>query len=318
MHSANCHLFDKMFMNFGCLILDFYGSELAAIYFEDNYMNIQKILCPIDFSDFSVNALRYACAFAEQYRSQLMVYYCLPVALAPVVGLSPSINNDWQLSSADAKERLGECIAPYSQHHNLEIQTRVDFGNAAAQILETATEEEADLIVMGTHGLTGYEALLMGSTTNKVLHKVKIPVLVVCKPTRTILSGDPDEPLLIGKILCAVDAEHVNLQMLSRAMFMARSNHATITFFTALSSDRERGLGDLRELIQPDKETSCRVEFLTSCGTPVEEIVKAAQSREIDLLIMGHRKISSLFDGLGSVTLRVVPQSSCPVLVVRD
>lgn len=272
----------------------------------------------MDFSDFSLRALTYACAFAEKYESKLVLYHCMRTSAAPVVSVSPIAEFEWQPSSLQLKERLQEYLVPFLKH-NLDVSTRVDHGDPAAQILETAAEENVDLIVMGTHGLTGYEAILMGSVTNKVLHKTRIPVLSVCNPTKTILSGDPDEPLLIGKILCPVDPAHINLKMLSRAMFLARSNRSTIFFFTVNSGETKGEMDNLHDLIVPEKETLCRVEFLEATGNPVDEIVKAIGDYEIDLAVMGHRsKVSSTWEGLGSVTLRVVPQSKCPVLIVRD
>lgn len=280
--------------------------------------SFKKILCPMDFSDFSQRALSYAAAFAEKYASKLVIYHCLRASAAPVVGLSPIAEFEWQPSSLQLQERLQEYLVPFMRH-KLNVTTKVEHGDPAAQILETAAEEDADLIVMGTHGLTGYEAILMGSVTNKVLHKTRIPVLSVCNPTKTILSGDPDEPLLIGKILCAVDPAHINLKMLSHAMFLARSNRSTIFFYTVNSNEAKGELDNLYDLIVPEKEDSCRVEFLETVGHPVDEIVKAIRDYEIDLAVMGHRsKMSSTWEGLGSVTLRVVPQSKCPVMIVRD
>lgn len=272
----------------------------------------------MDFSEFSLRALRYAVAFAEQYGAELLVYHSIPATVAPIVGLTPGVGFGWQPSSLEAKERLQEMITPFLSP-NLEVLTRVDHGYPATQILEAAAEEKVDLIVMGTHGLTGYEAILMGSVTNKVLHKTRIPVLAVCKPTKAILSGDPNEPLLIGKILCAVDPAHINLLMLNHAMTLARSNRCSILFFTVSTDESKNNLDDLHDLIRPEKEDLCKVEFLESHGHPVEEISKMILDKEIDLAVMGHRgKMSADLEGLGSVTLRVVPRSNCPVLIVRD
>lgn len=202
--------------------------------------------------------------------------------------------------------------------YNIDVSSRIETSDPAAGILDTAKNNKADLIVMGTHGFGGYEAILMGSVTNKVIHKATVPVLALCKATKIVLSSDPDRALLIGKILCAVDPVNIRLQMLSRAMSLARSNQSTICFFTVGDpSETNRVLNNLREVISPQKEALCRVEFIQAAGDPVEEILKAIHQLEIDLVVMGHHSRIA-FETLGSVTLRVIPRSNCAVLVVRD
>jgi nucleotide-binding universal stress UspA family protein len=202
----------------------------------------------------------------------------------------------------------------------LAVTTKVEEGDPASRILNVISEEKIDLVVMGTHGLGGYEAIFMGSVTNKVLHKTQAPVLTVCKPIKTVLSGDPQQPLLIGKILCAVKASDIRVPMLSRALAMARSHRATIIFLTVReSSEENRNLKDLKELIQPEKEKLCKVEFEERDGHPVEEILNTIVQYEIDLAVLGHHSQTPMaLEALGSVTLRVIPKSKCPVLVVRD
>jgi nucleotide-binding universal stress UspA family protein len=214
---------------------------------------------------------------------------------------------------------LEHFISEYAAYH-ADTFARIDAGQPAVRILELAEEEKADLIVMGTHGVSGYEAILMGSVTNKVLHKASVPVLAVCKPTRAVLSGDPAEPLLIGKILCAVDPEQPQIETVSRAMSLARRNRSSIIFFSVQESMEEPVVfRDLRVLIQPEKETECHVQFMQSSGYPVQEILKVIESEEVDLLVMGHRSITpAAIEVLGSVTLRVIPRSICPVLVLRN
>lgn len=279
---------------------------------------IKTILCPVDFSEFSERALRYAAAFAQQYHSRLIVYHCVPFAmeLSGYPGGIPVGWNDW---SNEVNAQMEKFLLP-SKLYDIDVRSRIETGDPAAAILKIAKQENAGLIVMGTHGFSGYEALLMGSVTNKVLHKAAVPVLAVCKATKTVLSSDPDEPLLLGKIFCAVDPANIRLQMLSQAISLARSNRSTVYFFTVGEpSESNRVLNQLREIILPQNEQFCRVEFKQARGNTVEEILKAIQHFEIDLAVMGHHsRIPMAFETLGSVTLRVIPRSNCAVLVVRD
>ena len=145
-------------------------------------------------------------------------------------------------------------------------------------------------------------------------------MLTVCKATKTVLSGDPEEPLLIGKILCAVDPENIRLQMLSDAMSLARSNRSTIFFFSVGEpSQTNRVFSNFREILLPENEHDCAVELIQVAGNPVQEIVKAMERLEIDLVVVGHHsRTMTTFETLGSVTLRVIPRAKCAVFVVQE
>ena len=276
----------------------------------------KRILCPVDFSEYSARSLRYAIAFAQQHQAKLVVCHCFqPVPAAVYAELGPS-RQEW----TDATEERLDHFVSALRSENLEISKRIESGEPATRIVHIAVEEDIELIVMGTHGAGGYEAFLMGSVTNKVLHKTKIPVLSVCKPTRAVLSGDPNDPLLIGKILCPIDPSDVRLPMLSRALLLARLHHASIIFLAVYQPGQPKIiLDELKEVVQPEKETQCHAEFVESSGNPAQEILRTIRDQEIDLVVMGHhRRTPMAMEALGSVTLRVIPRSNCPVLVVRD
>ncbi|HSE43676.1 MAG TPA: universal stress protein [Acidobacteriota bacterium] len=277
----------------------------------------RKILCPVDFSQHSDLALRYAVALSEQFHCDLLVYHTIPVSVI-LAGLPPAPIVNEPIWQDEVRKMLEDLIAPYHDK-KIKVETRLESGDPAVQILRTASNEETDLIVMGTHGTSGTDVILTGSVTNKILHKTKVPVLVVCKPTKAVLSGDPDEPLLVGKILCAVDPAHLNLGALSAAMFLARTYHSTLFVITVEDTDsRQSAVEDLKELLQPERETDCKIRLLRSQGDPVTQILKAIEEYEVDLAIMGHHSTFRPFEALGSVSLRVIPRSKCAVLVVRD
>ncbi len=182
------------------------GTHLAELsIWRKDMQAFKTILCPVDFSEFSQRAIRYAAAFAQQNHARLIVYHCVPSAMA-LSGFPEGIPVGWQDWNSRVTDQM-ENVLSLCKLYNIDVSSKIETGDASSGILNTAKEVDADLIVMGTHGLSGYEAILMGSVTNKVVHKSTVPVLAVCKATKTVLSGDPDQPLLIGKILCAVDPD---------------------------------------------------------------------------------------------------------------
>jgi nucleotide-binding universal stress UspA family protein len=152
-------------------------------------------------------------------------------------------------------------------------------------------------------------------------------VLVVCKPSHHFIHPDKDHPVLLKRILCAVDFEPNNQRIKDLALSLARVYQSEIFFLNVTSGasqedyDRQKETAAklLKELVSAEDEDWCRINFVVEKGEPGEVITRLIEKQNIDLVIMGHhtrRPIEELF--LGSVTKRVVPDSACPVLVVRS
>jgi nucleotide-binding universal stress UspA family protein len=162
---------------------------------------IQRILCPTDFSEFSRRALEYAVVLAERFRADLVALYVLSGAEPLVDGEPP-----WRtVTERDARlrESFLEKLRHFVERAKLAgVPARIALreGRAVDGILSEAGEWPADLIVLGTHGASGFERLALGSVTEKVLRKACIPVLAVPREPE----GAPAENLL-RRPLCPVD-----------------------------------------------------------------------------------------------------------------
>jgi nucleotide-binding universal stress UspA family protein len=139
-------------------------------------LNVHKVLVPLDFSDPSQQAIQYARRFAAPSQAELLLLYVIePVAYPAELGVV--INLD-----ADLAERaLGELEKLRQQHLGDYPSARclVRSGVADAEIVNTAKDEHADLIVIGTHGFSGLKHLLLGSTAERVVRDAPCPVLTV-------------------------------------------------------------------------------------------------------------------------------------------
>ncbi|MCI0417203.1 universal stress protein [bacterium] len=274
---------------------------------------VETILCPVNFSAFSVLALQYAGALAEHYNARLVVYHSVPGQPedSPETAFHKNLNR-----RKHAYQDLGKFVR---ENISFSLETTAIIDNrvpAAAGILERTRTKKADLIVMGTHGFRGQDLSLTGSITLRVLHESPVPVLTVCKPIRNFVPKGPGEQLQIKRILCALDPNHANMRMINLALSLARSFQSTVLFLEVEAySGQESSVESLRSIIQPEKEVWCKVEFGRLMGKPVEELLNASESLEIDLMIMGHytRRFPDVLD---SVTFRVVPKAPCPVLVL--
>lgn len=287
----------------------------------------RKILCPVDFSEYSTLALRYASALAKENNAQLLVCHLIPdltQTISYLEGNYVATVNDALVASATAKtEEFVRNVCPPDQP----IVKRIGNGNPSEAILSLAREQEADLIVMGTHGHTGYERFFLGSVTNRVLHKSTIPVLTICKPAHNFFQDDPVRPVAIREILCALDFDSNNKRIVDLALSIAREYKSRIHFLHVVSAKEpdelelmERGaIRSFNNLVDPKAETECEISFLVRAGEAGNMILRTIEQENIDLLVMGHhtrKPIEELF--LGSVAKRMVTDAACPVLVARS
>jgi nucleotide-binding universal stress UspA family protein len=305
-------------------------------------IEIRRILCPIDFSDYSRRALDHAIAIARWYESTvtvLQVFSPVPVA---AFGPGPVVFEPIVLTPADRDQLLADtkAFAESESAPGITIEAVVRGGNTAGEILELATSMKADLLVLGTHGRSGFERLVLGSVAEKVLRKATCPVLTVPK---RVPDAVPAGPVLYKRILCPVDFSDSSLHALQYAMSMAQEADGQLTVLHVVEHELENRvdmaglaydvgttIGDflkqreealrrrLRETVAGASEF-CSVESLMTHGKPWREVLRIAADRQSDLIVMGvqGRGAADLLF-FGSTTQHVVREASCPVLTLRQ
>jgi len=145
---------------------------------------LKKILCPIDFSKPSLNALKAAVEIAEQNSSELTLLHVVqPAPPVPAPGVPASYMSEgyYEERTAAAEKSFAEIVSERIPE-GLAVRTKVVRGQAADEIVQEAESEKADLIVTATHGWTGWRRFIFGSVAEKVLRLAPCPVLTVPKP----------------------------------------------------------------------------------------------------------------------------------------
>jgi len=148
-------------------------------------MKIDKILVPIDFSEYSIKALEYAIDFGRYFKSKLFLIHVIEPPLYPAdfsMGQVVLPEIDENLNSR-AEEELASII-DNKIAGKIEAEKIVKNGKPFIEIIETAEELDVDLIIIATHGHTGVEYLLFGSTAEKVVRKAPCPVLTLRSPIK--------------------------------------------------------------------------------------------------------------------------------------
>ena len=148
-------------------------------------LEIKKILVPIDFSDYSKSSLKYATNFANKFNAGItLIYVVEPVIYPPDFSMGqiaiPSVNAEWDLKAKEELEKLGKQEIPESIKVSILIKT----GKPFLEIIDTAADENIDLIIIATHGHSGVEHILFGSTAEKVVRKAPCPVLTLREPIK--------------------------------------------------------------------------------------------------------------------------------------
>ena len=148
-------------------------------------IKLKKILFPTDFSDSSNEALQYALSFAKEYGAKLVVLHVINekvfaegINLPRVISLEELADE----MEAEAKKQL-KTLIPKEQGEGLERENVILRGNPFLEIIRYAKDEDVDLIIIGTHGRSGFEHIIFGSTAEKVVRKAPCPVLSV-KPAQ--------------------------------------------------------------------------------------------------------------------------------------
>jgi nucleotide-binding universal stress UspA family protein len=307
-------------------------------------IEIQRILCPIDFSEYSRHALDHAVALARWYGSTVTVLHVF--STVPVAAFAPGMP-DFEpivLTTADRDQLLVDLkrFVEAESAPGVSIDGVIREGDAVGEILSLATDMKADLMVMGTHGRSGFERLLLGSVTEKLLRKASCPVLTV---PRRHPDAVPATPVLFKQILCPVDFSECAMHALNYAMSVAQEADAHLTVLYVLGDEqdvtpdaygailmndleslaafRRRHEEDARKRLAQAVPQSvaayCSVETMVSSGgKPSREILRIAAEQQTDLIVVGVQgrgAANVMF--FGSTTNHVVREASCPVLTIR-
>ncbi|OGU76728.1 MAG: stress protein UspA [Ignavibacteria bacterium RBG_16_34_14] len=146
---------------------------------------INKVLVPIDFSDYSKSSLKYAVNFAKHFNASLILVYVIePVIYPPDFSMGqiaiPTPGLEMDKRAVEELDKLAEQEIPSS----LPVKKIIKTGKPFVEIIETAAEEDVDLIIIATHGHSGVEHILFGSTAEKVVRKAPCPVLTLREPAK--------------------------------------------------------------------------------------------------------------------------------------
>jgi nucleotide-binding universal stress UspA family protein len=306
---------------------------------EERMVRIERILCPIDFSDCSKRAFDRAVAIARCYHASVTALHVawdpLLARVAPYFGPDSPELITWSTTNREwATSQLASFLSSRSTGVPVDEVT-IDAPVVHTEVLVQADRLRADLIVMGTHGRSGFQRLFLGSVADKVLRTATQPVLTVPPAAHDASSAGGSA---FRRILCATDFSDCSRAALHYAASLAETARAGLTAVHVvellprlydplhtppldLSSGRRvyeaAARRRLRELVR-ESIPDATVEQLIRCGRAYRQILSVAADQKSDLIVLGIHGRNPL-DRLmfGTTVEPVLRRAACPVLTVR-
>jgi nucleotide-binding universal stress UspA family protein len=296
-------------------------------------LTLRSILCPIDFSDQSRDALRWALALAAQHHGRLSVF----TAVEPLLAEAAKTRLRMDLVKADTEPALDQFVKaalPESPAWTPETALHVRVGNAPELILEAAAREHADVIVMGTHGLGGFRKLLLGSTTERVLRHTRTAVLAVPPVNTQAVVLDKSGPRLEMKsILVGTDFSEASAAAVRWAVDVAEQLQVPVvlshvvtpivvpsrwqTYAADMEEERVRCAEARLKALSATIEKGRSCDNVVSIGRPAESLAATAEKRDAGLIVVGLMgEEAGRTARPGSIAYRLLCLAHVPVLVV--
>lgn len=145
-------------------------------------LEIRRILVPVDFSEYGQHAMRYGCELARQFSSELHLLHVVEdiYPMVPEAGLLIPAQTDFLTGLRESAEKaLGQLPPPDLANGIDTVVRQISSGRPFLEIVRYADENRINLIVIGTHGRSGLEHILMGSVAERIVRKAPCPVLTV-------------------------------------------------------------------------------------------------------------------------------------------
>jgi nucleotide-binding universal stress UspA family protein len=289
------------------------------------------VLAATDFSETAAVAVEWATELARQQGTRLELVHAVTTPPS-MPGYVPTSGLDFTADVRRAAEgRLQELVASLRQA-GTEVGAYLDAGMPSQVIVDRAEAVAASAIVLGTRGLTGLRHLLLGSTTERVIHDAPCPVLAIHPQDRgrhhtlrTILvptdfSEDAELAIATAHRLLAPHEQDARLILVNA--FNLPIEYTTYGLLpTSINYLEDTGLEAERrlyELSQRLEREGLIVETVAREGDPAHVITEEAEKRGADLIAMGthgHSRLRHLL--IGSTAERVIQHAPCPVMTIR-
>jgi nucleotide-binding universal stress UspA family protein len=287
---------------------------------------LKNILFLTDFSEPSERALPFALAMAREFGAKLhALHVMIPQAYTYT---TPDLMN----AAIEAQEECAQNSLQEldSQMADLVHRTHIVRGTGVwLPLAEAMNECSADMLVLGTHGRTGPQKLLLGSVAEEIFRRSAVPVLTVGPEVRS----STHTAARFRRVLFATDFSEESKAAVSYAISLAQENQGELALLHVIPERKRKEEGlpreisvanamhELYELVPSEAELWCRPEPVVRYGEPGPTILATAEEQSADLIVLGVRSAAGRLGAAThlerAVAHKVVAHAKCPVLTVR-
>jgi len=287
-------------------------------------LQVKKVFCATDLSPSSQHALAMAAELAEAYDATLVVGHVVELWDDRydflVQDLSKRLANE-------AKDKIAQELSHLGKTEAVPVEVVVRKGHAVVELLKAVKDSKADLVIVGSHGKSALDRVLLGSVAERLLYASPVSVLVA-RPsphpdiTRIVVAASPSPTAETGFAWALDLAKREKLASIAAVnAFEVPTGYleAGMTYESAREKMLVVHQEDMRKLAGKLKTGGIKLDLRVEEGPTAETIVKFAAQQEADLIVIGthgHSRLAAFF--LGSVTQKVVRTASTPVLAVKS
>lgn len=287
------------------------------------------ILCPVDFSDHSRQALAYAALLTSRSKGHLIVIFVENPMLAAAAAVASEEKAFIDKARKELRRLVEKTVSPYGMGVD-EVTIDVAIGRPHEEIAWTAERLECDVIVMGAHGRTGTNELMLGSTTHRILRRSPLPVLAtppVVGRSRGVAKDWPGKaiiaPVDIGirdradALAAAVVARELGTQLQLVHVIEPMASSPWLEGEAPRRALQQQRLALTRLTRLQDELKDVTVSVRVETGRPADEIAKIASSTHASLVVMTRRQGEGLWGPRqGSISYQVLCKAHTPVLAL--
>jgi nucleotide-binding universal stress UspA family protein len=287
-------------------------------------VEIKNVLFPTDFSQAGEAAIPFAAEIVRRFGARLHVWHVRPPVINPMT--EPA---SWPvLESAARAEAEAQRLAMLAAFPGLKPEVTIAEGNFWQNLKTAIEKDKIDLIVVGTRGRSGAAKFFLGSKAEEIFREAPCAVLTVGPNVRPAAPRGGE----FTEILYATDFSPASSSAAMHAISLAQEFQAHLTLLHVISQEKPGDLVQaselvgsagrlLRKMVPPEAEIWCAPHFAVEQGPVAESILRVANERKADLIVLGVRRPSG-FPGAAThlpmaTAHKIVTYAACPVLTVR-
>lgn len=279
------------------------------------HFNCSKILIPVDFSETSLLAIKHGVFIAQLTKADVYLLHVINTNYVSQNMFIPLVNLDQSEIENKATEKLLELAEDIKEEYGLTVQCIVKMGLPSYELGRVASDINASLIVMGTHGYSPLEELVIGSTALKVITKSICPVLT--------MNSESDHKGY-GRIVIPIDTSSNSRQKVNYAIEFAQKFSAVLHAVALLTDDEESEKPAMElilhqiELLAKEKGVTYHSSILSSVKNRASSTLGYVEKVGADLVIImtdQDAEVSGFF--LGPYSQQVIHSSKVPVIAIK-